>query len=224
MLVVWRCIVENSKLEEMSKWIEIETFRLEIGNGKSILFCKDIWCGNRPLKVVFPRMFRLAIVNNIVVKDVARNKGFEEVYWRDVFLRKLLHREVSMLNNLKTLVGSFELDPGVEDRIIWIHDSAGEFIVRKLSQLLSYDGMGAIDVPFDEIWNLKVPPRVRNFLWMLVIKWLPTKDFLISRGVNLDTLSSGYPWCDREMESVNHLSLFANMLMDLVTKLQLVGS
>ncbi|MBA0756249.1 hypothetical protein Gogos_021983 [Gossypium gossypioides] len=60
----------------------------------------------------------------------------------------LLDREESMLSKLKVLVGSLELDLEVEDRIIWIHDSAEEFTVKKLSDLLTYDGMGANDFPF----------------------------------------------------------------------------
>ncbi|KAH1063332.1 hypothetical protein J1N35_028319 [Gossypium stocksii] len=80
MSVVWSGIVENSKLEEVSKWIRSESVRWVIGNGKSVLFWEDIWCGIRPLKVEFPRLFKLATVKNIVVKDVAKNNGFEEVH------------------------------------------------------------------------------------------------------------------------------------------------
>ncbi|MBA0724647.1 hypothetical protein Golax_021322, partial [Gossypium laxum] len=117
-----------------------------------------------------------------------------------LFFRTLLDREESMLSKLKVLVGSLELDLEVEDRIIWIHDSAGEFTIKKLSDLLTYDGMGANDFPYIRIWKLKVQSRVRNFLWMMAIKRLPTKDFLISWGVHLDTSICSCPWCDREME------------------------
>lgn len=41
---------------------------------------------------------------------------------------------------------------------------------------------------FDKIWKLKVPPRVRSFLWMISIDRLPTKEFLIRRGVKLGQL------------------------------------
>ncbi|MBA0599500.1 hypothetical protein Gorai_005717, partial [Gossypium raimondii] len=122
-----------------------------------------------------------------------------------LFFRTLLDREESMLSKLKVLVGSLELDLEVEDRIIWIHDSAGEFTIKKLSDLLTYDGMGANDFPYIRIRKLKVQSRVRNFLWMMAIKRLPTKDFVISWGVHLDTSICGCPWCDREMESTNHL-------------------
>ncbi|KAK5793060.1 hypothetical protein PVK06_034196 [Gossypium arboreum] len=35
---------------------------------------------------------------------------------------------------------------------------AGEFTVKKLFDLLTYDGMGANDFPYVRIWKLKKPP------------------------------------------------------------------
>ncbi|KAG8480375.1 hypothetical protein CXB51_024544 [Gossypium anomalum] len=68
---------------------------------------------------------------------------------------------------------------------------------------LNYLGipLGAMDFPLDRIWKLKVPLRVRNFMWMLAINHVPTKDCLIRQGIQLDPLSSGCPWCDRVTEN-----------------------
>ncbi|MBA0646979.1 hypothetical protein Goklo_014895 [Gossypium klotzschianum] len=60
-----------------------------------------------------------------------------------------------MLNRLREVVSSKVLVPEEEDRLIWIHDNNG----------------------------LKVPARARSFLWMISIDRLPTKEFLIRRGV-----------------------------------------
>ncbi|KAK5837396.1 hypothetical protein PVK06_013206 [Gossypium arboreum] len=71
MSVLWRGIVENAKDEKVSKWVGPEAFFWKIGNRKSTLFWWDIWCGDRPLKSVFPRLFRLAknkILTLIAVK------------------------------------------------------------------------------------------------------------------------------------------------------------
>ncbi|MBA0765061.1 hypothetical protein Gotri_014322 [Gossypium trilobum] len=69
MSIVWRDIVENSKLEEVSKWIGSESFRL-------------------------------AIVKNIVVNDVARNNGFEEDF--------LISQGVNLDRNTKNIVVDFD--------------------------------------------------------------------------------------------------------------------
>ncbi|KAH1073759.1 hypothetical protein J1N35_026087 [Gossypium stocksii] len=55
MLVVWKGIVENSKDLFVAKWMGFDSFRWEIGNGDKCLFWEDIWCGNRPLRVEYPR-------------------------------------------------------------------------------------------------------------------------------------------------------------------------
>ncbi|MBA0870978.1 hypothetical protein Goshw_019638, partial [Gossypium schwendimanii] len=74
-----------------------------------------------------------------------------------------------------------------------------EFSVRKCSKLLILDGGEDSKFAFDKIWKLKVPPRVRSFRWMLAIDRIPTKKFLVKRGVNLQNLSISCPWCEREV-------------------------
>ncbi|MBA0682489.1 hypothetical protein Goari_024205, partial [Gossypium aridum] len=69
-----------------------------------------------------------------------------------------------------------ELVPEVEDRLSWVHNSNEEFT------------------------KLKVPPRVRSFLWMLAIHRIPTKEFVVKRGVQLQHILIRCLWCEREVE------------------------
>ncbi|MBA0721296.1 hypothetical protein Golax_008855 [Gossypium laxum] len=166
MSVVWKRIVENAKDSKVAKWIGKESFRWLIGNGNMKMFWEDIWYGEQPLRLEFPRLFRL--VNN--------KKG-------EVVSSKVLALEE-------------------EDRLIWIHDNNGVFSLKKLSKLL-IKGVEDISFAFDKIWKLKVPPRVKSFLWMISINRLPTKEFLTRRGVQLRQLERGCSWCDKELESAN---------------------
>ncbi|KAK5795376.1 hypothetical protein PVK06_036638 [Gossypium arboreum] len=45
------------------------------------------------------------------------------------------------------MVGTCELNDKVEDRIVCVHDKGGSFSVKKLLQLLAYDGMEAVEFP-----------------------------------------------------------------------------
>ncbi|KAH1047038.1 hypothetical protein J1N35_037822 [Gossypium stocksii] len=47
-----RGIVENSKLDIVSKWVGTDSFSWRIGNSRTTLFWIDIWCGYCPLKQV----------------------------------------------------------------------------------------------------------------------------------------------------------------------------
>ncbi|KAG8492339.1 hypothetical protein CXB51_009663 [Gossypium anomalum] len=73
----------------------------------------------------------------------------------------------------------------------------------KLTELLMKEGMDDIYFAFDKIWKLKVPPRMRSFLWLFSIDRLPIKEFLIRRGVQISQMGSGCPWCNREPEKVS---------------------
>ncbi|TYI29742.1 hypothetical protein ES332_A05G338300v1 [Gossypium tomentosum] len=101
----------------------IESFRWLVGNGQSILFWEDAWCGDRPLRVEFPRLFRLALNKKGNVIDFSISKGFKEVNWTDLFSRPLLEREVQMVSSLKEAVSNKILFPEVEDKLLWKHDS-----------------------------------------------------------------------------------------------------
>lgn len=59
-----------------------------------------------------------------------------------------------MVDRLKSVVGAFELNADVEDQIVWVHDSEGEFLIKKLSYLLSTEGLATIDFPFLTIYGV----------------------------------------------------------------------
>lgn len=71
---------------------------MEIGNGKSMMFWVDIWCGNSPLKLEFPILFRLAKLKNGMVFDYSNNSSFSKVKWEDLFIKPLLDRELGILS------------------------------------------------------------------------------------------------------------------------------
>ncbi|KAK5823825.1 hypothetical protein PVK06_018588 [Gossypium arboreum] len=161
MSTIWRGIVENSFDARVNIWMGDKDFKWKVGNGKYTLFWGDHWCG-----------------------------GFCNVNWEGFFVRALLDREWGMISRLLDWVGGMVLIPEVEDRILWKHDKNGEFSVKQLTKLM-VDGVGVdFSFTFDRIWKLKVPPKVRYFLWLIAIDRVPTKDFLIKKGVKiLDTVN-----------------------------------
>ncbi|KAB2063727.1 hypothetical protein ES319_A10G237100v1 [Gossypium barbadense] len=181
----WRGILENAKDSKVAKWVGNESFRW-----------LDIWCGDRPLRVEFPRLFRLSLNKSGFVKDFSKSND----------------REVNMVSRLMEAVYCMVLIPEVEDRLIWIHDKQGEFSMRKLSELLICAETADFRFAFDRIWNLKVPPKVKSFLWTVSIDRIPTKEFLSKRGVKFGQLGIGCPWCEREIESLEHLLFNCNFI------------
>ncbi|MBA0700632.1 hypothetical protein Goari_005670 [Gossypium aridum] len=117
--IFWRGIVENSKDVNVSKRVGNEALCWRVGNGRTTMFWVDIWCGNCPLKLEFPRLFRLVRQKGSMVANYSRNNVFNRLKWSELFTRSLLEREEEILCRLEDRVNSIELVPGVEDRLCW---------------------------------------------------------------------------------------------------------
>ncbi|KAK8685554.1 hypothetical protein V6N13_041554 [Hibiscus sabdariffa] len=123
----------------------------EVGNGGTVLFWKDTWCGNRPLKLLFSRLYRLPKRKLAKVEDLSVNNSFRDVVWEDVFSRPLLGREFNILAELQYCL----LDTNLEDKIIRVHDRVGIFSLKKLSYLLTHLNGGCADFIADKLCKVK---------------------------------------------------------------------
>ncbi|KAH1063340.1 hypothetical protein J1N35_028327 [Gossypium stocksii] len=81
----------------------------------------------------------------------SKSNGYNDVNCVDFFIRTLLERELDMLNRLREVVSSKVLVPEEKDRLIWIHDNKGVFLVKKLLELLIEEGVEDISFIFDKI-------------------------------------------------------------------------
>ncbi|EOY20672.1 Uncharacterized protein TCM_012030 [Theobroma cacao] len=70
----------------------------------------------------------------------------------------------------------------MEDKLVWVHDPAGNFSVKKFYSIMHSD-LDDRKVWFHSIWNLSIPSKVQCFLWLAIYDSIPTKSFLASRGV-----------------------------------------
>ncbi|MBA0764644.1 hypothetical protein Gotri_013970 [Gossypium trilobum] len=91
-----RGIVENVKDVIMPKWVGVESFYWQIGNGRTVLFGIDIWCG------------------------LCRDD------WNEFFTRSLLGREEVMRRELAKRVSGMVLISDMEDKLCWANDKNEE--------------------------------------------------------------------------------------------------
>ena len=99
-----------------------------------------------------------------------------------------------------------------QDTLIWKENKAHEFSVRTTYQVaLRLKNTSAAEhssarvhgVTWTKIWKLKVPPKVRTFLWRACPNCLPTRDNL-SRKVQVEAICE---FCRQEPETVTPLAL-----------------
>lgn len=90
------------------------------------------------------------------------------------------------------------------DTIYWGLTPNGQFTVQSIYRALtSNSGSTQID-HFKWIWRVKVTPKIKSFLWLLMHARLPTRQYLHHIGIipyNLCHL------CGNESETINHIFL-----------------
>ncbi|XP_058760957.1 uncharacterized protein LOC131634317 [Vicia villosa] len=98
------------------------------------------------------------------------------------------------------------------DELIWNYEKSGNYSVKSAYHLLVHGkrskGPGPSSVSYhklgQKIWQARLHPRVRNFLWRLAKDILPTKENLQKKGITLDTSCS---FCQAAPETAHHLFL-----------------
>ncbi|KAK8609499.1 hypothetical protein V6N13_061947 [Hibiscus sabdariffa] len=143
------------------------------------------WNSN-PVRLKRLAVNKMAAVRDFVLVLEAQNGG-----WVGLFQRSLVDRELKLVEDLKLLLSEYRLSETMEDKLIWIHDVAGKFSIKTLSSLLNFVNLEASDFNFERVWKLKVPPKIRSFVWMLVLDRLSSKEFLLKRGVNIPVDMAG---------------------------------
>jgi hypothetical protein len=66
-----------------------------------------------------------------------------------------------------------------EDEMVWQFTSKGIYSSQSLYKVISFRGIKQVHVP--SVWNIKIPPRVHIFLWLLINNRVLTRDNLAKR-------------------------------------------
>ncbi|XP_019418405.1 PREDICTED: uncharacterized protein LOC109329188 [Lupinus angustifolius] len=106
-------------------WFD-ENIWKEIGTGLQTLFWHDTWVGNQSLKMVFPRLFRLAINQQAWVGDNGLWRD-DAWHWNIQWRRSLFGREESMAQNLYDLIHHFSCKRDTLDIWRWGLDNSDSF-------------------------------------------------------------------------------------------------
>ncbi|KAK8595420.1 hypothetical protein V6N13_016789 [Hibiscus sabdariffa] len=109
-----------------------------------------------------------------------------------------------MVIALEMALNKVMLCSNVPEKLIWIHERAGMFFSKNLTDLIINMGVDDQEFDFDKLCKLKAPPKVKNFLWMLKLERLPTKEFLKKRGILSKEDLCTCSWSNLGVENVNH--------------------
>jgi len=186
---VWRSILgARFIVRGGAKW--------SIGSGATIPILNEPWLPNGEcIRSDIPGAHFVAHFNINSLMNL-HAKSWNELAVRQVFsvdiANKILHTP---------------LIPQVDaDRIIWKAERNGRYSVRSayrpcVSELVDSSHLWRPGY-WTGIWNLQVPPKVKNLIWRICRGCLPTRVRLLDKGVNCSTNCAS---CDSEFEDSAHV-------------------
>ena len=116
-------------------------------------FWLDWWVGDTTLAVAFPTLFSYCSAPEISIFELSVHN------WDLDFRRSLSPAE---LDDWQRLTACFPLLSEEDDSVVWPYSSSGHFSVKSAYAKLS---SGAHTVKFKDIWLVRIPPKIKIFMW-----------------------------------------------------------
>lgn len=182
---VWRSIVEAQSLLKQG-------CVCRVGRGNIVSVINDPWLPdiNDPYIHTRSEAIHNAKVSALMSTD-------ENQWDRDLILDIFDERDAM-------LILSIPINTEEEDTWYWKYEKMGNYTVKSAYNSLSLNS-GNVQIDnfgfWRQLWNLKIPPKVKHFLWRAVNGCLPTKDNLRCKRVDVDLYC---PTCQNEAESTLH--------------------
>ncbi|KAL8519131.1 hypothetical protein ACS0TY_010173 [Phlomoides rotata] len=81
----------------------------------------------------------------------------------------------------------------------------------KLAAHLTFDSVDGQECVWSKMWCLKIPPKVKSWLWRCCKNYLPTKDKLRQKGIDVNTICDG---CSLDRETLWHVYMQCPIALD----------
>ena len=164
-----------------------------IGNGESTRFWEDTWLGNKPLSSQYPSLYNIIQRKDVSVASVMTQAPPLNISFR----RALTSNRWNRWSHLVIRLMEVHLNDN-HDEFRWGLTTSGKFMVKSL--YLDYMSDDTT-FPHKYIWKMKVPLKIKIFMWFLYRKVILTKDNLAKRNWNG---CKKYCFCDQD-ETIQHL-------------------
>jgi hypothetical protein len=167
-----------------------------IGDGRSIELWKEPWLRSNECSYITTPMLQGG--EHMKVADIMETGSSR---WNWSMINTMFNdRDIREIHNMAINSG------GREDKRIWKFNNKGHYTVKSayrytMENLIDNE---AYRVPGNWmlIWNLRIPQRVKIFLWRVVRGCLPTRDRLQRKGIQCTDLC---PHCETTFENEWHL-------------------
>nr|GEU94084.1 RNA-directed DNA polymerase, eukaryota [Tanacetum cinerariifolium] len=197
---VWGRIVRSINSLHDKEFIPLSFLQKRVRNGTSTKFGHDVWMGATSLKTQFPRIYRLAMDKDCMVRDYWNNGWF--LNWSRPITSGTNFQQ---LRTLSSMLDTYSLSEK-EDTWTWSLGSPS-FSVKCTREHI--DKYYLSDGGSKTRWNRFLPKKINIFIWRVLRDRLPTRWNLSRRGIDMDTLSC--PVCGSSIETMNHTLWFCSL-------------
>nr|GEX78914.1 RNA-directed DNA polymerase, eukaryota, reverse transcriptase zinc-binding domain protein [Tanacetum cinerariifolium] len=182
--IKWTKVLASKKYGGLDRGVDlISHCHIRVGNGLCTQFWNEVWIGDTPLRVLFPRVYALEINKDCTVADKLQ-------YSVTSSLRRTVRGGVKdfQLDLLQKTIETMILS-NMEDRWVWDMNGEGVFRVKDVRTLL--DECFLPKAPTATRWVKYVPIKINVFAWKVFLDRLPTRSNLQHRGVQGFFMSLG---------------------------------
>ena len=162
------------------------------GKGTSVRFWEDNWLGDAPLAQQYPLLYNIVNRKQVSVQEVLGSSPLNITFRRTLTPNKWV-LWLHLVERLMDVQLSQE-----NDSFSWNLTTSGTFTVK--SMYLDYMN-GHTPFLRKYIWKIKVPLKIRIFMWFLHRKVILTKDNLLKRNWHG---CKSCCFCDKD-ETIQHL-------------------
>jgi len=208
----WRSMCRIREGLGVGRWLDNNSRRV-VGAGNDTFFWHDIWVGEVPLKLKFPRLYELTLNKECSVAEAKRNLcavGGVERVWR----RHLIAWDEESVMECSILLDNTVLQDNVLDAWRWLLDPIHGYSVKGAYHFLTTTGAPLDRNTVDDVWHKHIPSKVSVFVWQLLRDRLPTKDNLVRRQIVPTTDTVCTTGCGG-LETLAHLFLHCDIFSSL---------
>ena len=199
----WKDIKRITLEESSTAKAFFDNIVVKVGNGRRVRFWLEVWAHVKPLKEVFPRLFRLSSQQDEIIANMG---WFEGNLWRWTLAWKqepTAEEQVQILH-LQTMLQQHPPVQNGNDQLLWCGKPS--FCTRSMvteAVRISLSNV-AVDNLVSTVWKNIAPPKVEFMVWLALLGKLNTKELLMRKGLRTpdDTLCC---FCSTHTETSDHL-------------------
>jgi len=199
----WRDIKRTALADQATAKAFFDNLAVKVGNGRRVRFWLEVWANKKPLKEVFPALFRLSSQQDETISNMG---WFEGNLWRWILAWKQAPAtdEQRQILQLQTMLQQYPLVQNGTDQLLW----CGKPLFSTKSLVTEAMRISLSNVTVDNlvstVWKNIAPPKVEFMVWLALLGKLHTKELLLRKGLrNFDNVLCCF--CSTHIETGDHL-------------------